>query len=304
MTNRLLEENMHFRWSLFFILLLFSETFIHAADQTQSRSMEDIVMMPVVYKIPGMDRVEVRKDLDYKGKPDRYLKMDVYIPPGLSKGSARPAVLFIHGGAGAENTPKDWGIYISWGRLIGASGMVGVTFTHRLGYPNPHLKEAASDVADAIAFVRSHANDFHINKDRICLAAYSAGGPLLSSYMGESTSYIKCLVAFYAFLDVQNLEPHRQYEKQETLQAFSPIHYLDGAFPPLFIARAGRDEIPGMKDSIDRFVAQAISKNAPITFINHPQGVHGFDNQNNDDRSREIVRAAISFMREHLESAR
>jgi hypothetical protein len=33
---------------------------------------------------------------------------------------------------------------------------------------------------------------------------------------------------------------------------------------PLFIARAGRDAIPTMNDSIDRFIARAIQENANI----------------------------------------
>jgi hypothetical protein len=32
-----------------------------------------------------------------------------------------------------------------------------------------------------------------------------------------------------------------------------------------------------MLDSIDRFVAEALSKNIALTLVNHPQGVHGFD---------------------------
>jgi len=62
----------------------------------------------------------------------------------------------------------------------------------------------------------------------------------------------------------------------------------------------GRDEVPTMDDSIDRFVREALAKNLALTFMNHPQGVHEFDNQNDDDRSREIIRGAIEFMRSHL----
>ena len=71
--------------------------------------------------------------------------------------------------------------------------------------------------------------------------------------------------------------------------------------PPMFLARAGRDEVPTMLDSIDRFVAKALSANVALTLMNHPQGVHSFDNQNDDDRSREIIRAAIEFIKVHLE---
>jgi hypothetical protein len=66
------------------------------------------------------------------------------------------------------------------------------------------------------------------------------------------------------------------------------------------VARAGQDAIPGMNDSIDRFVTAAIVANASLTFMNHPLGEHGFDNQNDDERSREIIRSAIAFMQTHL----
>jgi hypothetical protein len=69
---------------------------------------------------------------------------------------------------------------------------------------------------------------------------------------------------------------------------------------PFFIGRAGLDEIPTMNDSIDRFIAKALEKNANVVAWNHPTGVHTFDNQNDDDRSREIVGAALEFMRRHL----
>lgn len=288
-------------------------------------------MMPVVYRVPGMDQVTVKSDLKYTAVDNPYLLMDVYTPPdlakgkrplakgdksmakgerGVAKGEKRmakgerlPAVLFIHGGAGAETRPKDWGIYKSWGRLVAASGMVGVTFTHRLGYPKPLLREAASDVNAALNYIRANADSLNIDKDRICLAAYSAGGPMLSIAMRDKPPYVRCLVSFYAFMDIQQSEPHRANETADMVKAYSPITYLAndaGKLPPIFIARAGLDEVPTMNDSIDRFIREAISKNATITVANHPQGVHGFDNQNDDDRSREIVQSALAFMRFHL----
>jgi acetyl esterase/lipase len=231
------------------------------------------------------------------------LLMDVYTPPGLAKGERRPAVLFIHGGAGAESRPKDWGIYISWGRLVAASGVVGVTFTHRLGYPKPLMSESAADVEAAVAYVRANADSLGVDRDRICLAAYSAGGPLLSPAMRDRPPYVRCLVAFYAFLDVQQSELHRAHEAPETVKTFSPITHLGadaGRIAPIFVARAGLDQIPTMNDSIDRFIRESVAQNAALTVYNHPRGVHGFDNQTPDARSREIVRAALDFMRTHL----
>jgi acetyl esterase/lipase len=267
------------------------------------RSMREIVNMPVVYRVPGMNNVIVKSDLKYTATNDPNLLMDVYIPPRLAKAERRPAVVFIHGGAGVQFKPKDWGFYRSWGRLIAASGMIAVTFTHRLGYPKPLLAEAASDVTSAINYVRANAGSLNIDKERLCLAAYSAGGPMLSVGMRDKPDYVRCLVAFYAFLDIQQSEPHRTNESSEMVKRFSPITYLAndaGKLAPMFIARAGLDEVPTMNDSIDRFVREAISKNASIILVNHPQGVHGFDNQTDDERSREIIRSAIDFMKIHL----
>lgn len=271
--------------------------------QARERTMREIVNMPVVYQVPGMDSVTVKSDLKYTTTDDPNLLMDVYIPPRLAKTERRPAVVFIHGGAGAQFKPKDWGIYKSWGRLIAASGMIAVTFTHRLGYPKPLLAEAASDVTAAINYIRANADSLNINKERLCLAAYSAGGPLLSLGMRDRPEYVRCLVSFYAFLDIQQSDSHRANETPEMLKSFSPITYLAndaGKLAPMFVARAGLDEVPAMNDSIDRFISEAMSKNASIIVANHPQGVHGFDNQTDDERSREIIRSAIDFMKLHL----
>jgi acetyl esterase/lipase len=260
------------------------------------------VMMPLVYKVPGMDKVKAVQNLKYTKTDDPNILMDVYLPPDLAKAEKRPVVIFIHGGAKTAYTPKDWGIYTTWGRLVAASGFVGVTFTHRLEYPNKSLENGAQDVMAAITYVRTNADKYNIDKDRICLIAFSAGGPMLSLAMRGNTPFVRCLIGFYAFMDIQQSDYHKA-DSPETVRDFSPITYLEkdaSKIPPLFIARAGRDEVPTMDDSIDRFIKEALIKNIAFTLANHPQGVHGFDNQNDDDRSREIIRSAIAFIQMHL----
>jgi acetyl esterase/lipase len=179
-----------------------------------------------------------------------------------------------------------------------------VTFTHRLGYPKPLLAESGQDVGEAIDYVRANAARFHVNPERVCLAAYSAGGPLLTLGFDGKRPYVRCLIAFYAFLDVQQSNLHRDNEPAERVRAYSVIEHLGqpraNAMPTL-VARAGRDEIPTMNDSIDRFIARAIRENANVVAWNHPRGVHGFDNQNDDERSREIIAASLAFMHAHLD---
>jgi acetyl esterase/lipase len=267
------------------------------------RQMAEMVNRPVVYKVPGMDQVKVRKDLVYKQTDDPNLRMDVYAPPGLAAGEKRPAVIFIHGGAPTQYRPKEWGVFQSWGRLVAASGMVGVTFTYRQGYPKTVTLDSASDVADAIAYVRANAEGLGIDKDRLCLVAYSGGGPMLSPFLHGAPESVRCAVGFYVFLDIRQAEAFRTSETAETLRHFSPIVQISegtGRLTPLFLAQGGKDEIPTLRDSVDRFVAEALVRGVPLVLMNHPEAPHAFDNQLDDDRTREIVRGAVEFMKWHL----
>jgi acetyl esterase/lipase len=273
------------------------------AQGARQKTFEEIVNAPLVLTKAGTERVLVTTDLRYHpGVNDPNLLMDVYSPL-VKTGERRPVLMFIHGGAGSESRPKDWGIYKGWGRLAGASGLVGVTFTHRLGFPKPNLAESGADVAAAIDYVRANAAKLGADPNRICLAAYSAGGPLLTLGYDEKRPYIRCLVAVYAFLDVQQSNLHRDNEPAERVKQYSMIEHLGEKRAreiPMLVARAGLDEIPTMNDSIDRFIARAIRENANVTVMNHPAGVHGFDNQNDDDRSREIMEFLLAFSRRHL----
>jgi acetyl esterase/lipase len=275
------------------------------AQGARQKTFEEIVNAPLVLTKPGTERVKVTTDLRYHpGVNDPNLLMDVYSPLGVKPGERRPVLMFVHGGAGSESRPKDWGIYQGWGRLAGASGLVGVTFTHRLGYPKPLLAESGADVAAAIDYVRTNAAKLGADPDRICLAAYSAGGPLLTIGLDEKRPHIRCLIAVYAFLDVQQSNLHRDNEPAERVKQYSMIEHLGerrAKQVPMLVARAGLDEIPTMNDSIDRFITRAIRENANVTVMNHPAGVHGFDNQNDDDRSREIMEFLLAFAQRHMQ---
>lgn len=139
------------------------------------------------------------------------------------------------------------------------------------------------------------------------IAAFSGAGPLLTVAMGEKETDLKCLVAFYSFLDIQGSDYFAPYEPSEVVKSFSPIAYLTKAehLPPIFIARAGKDTVPLINESIDRFVLEALKRGAAITVVNNPLGRHGFDNKNDiaSERSREIIGQAIAFIRHHLTRA-
>jgi acetyl esterase/lipase len=277
----------------------------------QDRTLQDpdwvkqLAPKRIVYSVPGMNAVEVRKNITYKTVAGESLKMDVYSSPGGK--TSRPAIFFIHGGRVPRNlltTPKDWGAFVSYGQLAAVSGFVGVTFNHRF-YAWESLPDSQSDVNDAIAYLREHAVSFGVDKNRIVLWAVSAGGIFLSDALQKNPPYLRCLVALYAELDLQserNAAPPTVSD--EMLRQFSPLFFLgqrEKQIPPIFVARAGLDDHE-MNAGIDRFVQLATSRNLTIDFMTHPTGHHGFDVDDDNARSREIIKRAIEFV--HAHSAR
>jgi acetyl esterase/lipase len=258
----------------------------------------------IVYSVPGMARVKVAKNLVYKRVAGEELKMDVYSPPGTSRRVRRPAVVFIHGGRVPPNlltTPKEWGAYVSFGQLVAASGFVGVTFNHRF-YTWNSLPDSQSDVMDLVAHLRDNAESLGIDKDHVIVWTVSAGSLFISQPLRDLPPYVRSIVAYYPQLDLQDQRKAAPASvTDETLRDFSPLYHLERSgknVPPMFIARAGLDDA-SLNGGIDRFVQVALSKNLTIDLFNHPTGQHGFDIEDNNDRSRQIIMRTIEFIKAH-----
>jgi acetyl esterase/lipase len=257
----------------------------------------------VVLKVPGMDRVRVRRNVVYEKVGGAELLADVYLPPEDAKAPRPPVVVFQAGGA--ENT-KDWGIYTSLGRLFAASGFAAVPFNHRLRYPRRQYAEGAEDLRALLELLRKDGSSLGLDGSRVGVATFSGGGPMLAPLLRQPPPSIRALAGFYAFLDTEHVQLDEAGITAETARTFSPLDSIESAsrIPPLFIARAGKDAIPGVNTSIDRFAAAALARNLTFTLVNHPEGEHGFDHRNDDSRTREILDMALVFFRTHLAPVR
>ena len=257
----------------------------------------------IVYRVDGMTNATVRRGLAYKRDNEAELLMDVYTPPSPPRSGAVPAIIFVHGGpiSAEMMAPREWGVFRSYGELAAASGLAAVVFNHRLYAPTA-FETAQADMAAAIDYVRRHGDDLGIDGDRLALWAFSGGGPLLSWCLRERPQCVRCVVAFYAILDVRHLVPaDADPGRIDRAGRMSPAAYLkaEAAGLPLFIARAGVDAAI-VNDSIDLFVREALAANAMLDFANHPTGHHGFDILDDNERSREIIGRACEFVKIHL----
>ena len=69
--------------------------------------------------------------------------------------------------------------------------------------------------------------------------------------------------------------------------------------PPLLIVRAGLDD-PDLNAGIDALVRVALERNLNVDILNHATGHHAFDMLDDNERSREIIRATLAFLQTHL----
>ena len=71
---------------------------------SQDTPQEHISKMRVVYTLPGLDAVTVRRDETYRVADSGALTMDLYYPPDSQSAGRTPAVIFVTGynDAGAQ----------------------------------------------------------------------------------------------------------------------------------------------------------------------------------------------------------
>lgn len=259
--------------------------------------LAEIAAKPLLYAIPGMDQVTASKNIVYKRAGTDVMMLDVWAP---KQPTPRPAIVFVHGGPLPGNLltqPKDWGIYLSYGRLAAASGFVGITFNHRL-YGLDRLADAQSDLVDLVRHLRDNAATYGIDRDRLCLWAFSGGGTMLSAAFGDQLPGVRCLVSYYGVLDRRGQRAEIPATVTDsTLQELSPVYRVSVGHrvPPMLIARAGKDN-PAINATVDAFINEAKTKRAPVQVIEHATGQHAFDALDDDARTREVIAETMRFI--------
>jgi hypothetical protein len=234
-----------------------------------------------------MDEVLVRQDDD---------RIDLYYPPDWKSSVRTPAVVIVTGypDPGFEKMFgckfKDTGSSTSWGRLIAASGMIAIAYSN--SEPEPDLHALLDHVSD-------RAEELGIDENRIGLWASSGNAALALSALNRT----QCAALLYPVtldLDGSNwvADLARQFRFANPYAGKSVADLP--ADVPLFLARAGRDEIPHLNDALDRFLAHAVARNLPVSFVNHAEGPHAFDLVHDSEMSREVVRWVLAFLKFHL----
>lgn len=260
-----------------------------------------ITKKKVVYQLPGVDAVTVRRDVECPVSGADVLTLDIYYPPEANGGTRTPAVVFVLGYSdlGFQKMlgckQKEMESYISWAQLAAASGLVAITYT---------TTEPTTDIHALLRYVRHNAVSLGIDDNRIGLWACSGNVPnALSVLMRETSDYLKCAVLCYGMMldlggDTSVAEAAKRWGFVNPCAGKSVDDLAQNI--PLFIVRAGKDETPHLNETIDRFMVEALNYNLPIRFANHAVAGHSFDVMDDSEASREIIKQVLAFMQYHL----
>ena len=258
---------------------------------------------PVVLRLPEMEAVTVRRDVEYLAAPGEPRTLDLYLPAHQESRSGMPAVVFVMGypDAGMKAMmgcrAKEIGQYTSWARLVAASGMIGVTYS---------AQDQASETLAVFRWLRENARSLNLDASRLGVWSCSGNVPnAMGVLMSEEAKSIRCAVLCYGLtLDLDGSTFVAEASKLfrfVTPAAGRSVADLPQELPQ-FIARAGNDEIAHLNDTIDAFVAAALAHDLPITVVNHRGAPHAFDAILDDEPTRELIRRMLAFLRFHLAS--
>jgi fermentation-respiration switch protein FrsA (DUF1100 family) len=267
----------------------------------ESTPQNEIATRKVVYEMPAGNAVTIHRDVKFPAADEGMLAMDVYYPPDARPETLPPVVVIIAGypDAGFRRILgcgfKDMGSTTSWARLIAASGMAAIAYTNVAPVADLHM---------LLDHIKRDAATLGVDADRIGVWASSGNVPLaLSLLMSDSPVRLACAALFYGCM----LDLDGTTAIAAAARAFGFVNPCAGKSVadlrpdvPLFLARAGSDQMPGLNDALDRFVAKAVAANLPVTLVNHPSAPHAFDIFDDHDDSRLVVRQALWFLQSHL----
>lgn len=284
------------RIQIFVILLLCVSCAIQSAF-----AQNDMLSMPLVVDVPEEKDFTKHSDITYRSDEGTKVLADIYQP---LKGESHSAVIFVHGGPVLDlnaEKPKNWKVYRDYGALATKHGLVGVTFNHRMNslidFATP-----AEDIKALTQFVQQSSDQYGIDKNKICVWFFSAGGNFVAPLLKEKPNWLQCVVVYYGAMGLDVFKEMGAQLKIPNPELYDPIPIVseksDGKIS-LFVAEAGADN-PALNKQLRKFTHTAIENSWPVEYWNHPTGPHAFDILSDDARSGTIIHRTFEFLKEKL----
>ena len=246
-----------------------------------NRGLAQAPQPPDIIKNIFSPQTIVYPNIAYAGDTSRKHLLDIYLPADAKENT--PLVVWFHGGAWMLNDKyADMGYMAKTVRGFLDQGYALASIDYR--YSTEAVFPAQiQDCNQAVEFLYQHAEKYKLDKDRIALIGFSAGGHL-ASLMGLSNNNavkefyppsgpthfkIRCVLDFYGPADfilfANNPDPDRNNpqnpiaillgalpgDRPDLAKKASPVTYVDKDDPPFLIVQGEKDEtVPNTQSKI------------------------------------------------------
>ncbi len=204
------------------------------------------------------DSIAFHDNVEYANHDGTALSMDIFVPKAASKPTT--TLVFIHGGGWSAGKKED---YLYYNVKFAELGYVTASVQYRLS-PANKFPAAVQDVNCAIAWLRKHADTYHVDAKNMVAIGGSAGGhlSLMAGYSQDpelecpegGDSSVQAVVNFYGVVDCTVPVAQKAYQVNDFIgksyedaadkyEQASPIHHLDKTDPPTLTFHGTIDEL-------------------------------------------------------------
>lgn len=231
-------------------------------------SLHDPTAYPLVWREPDVDRIAVRRDVEYHGAGPDALHLDVYTSSAEPGAAGRAALLFVSGIGDRGEALKECESYRSWLATMAARGYVAA-----MGETDP--SDVGGSLEAQLGWLLAHATELGLDTRRIGLWASSANvaAALDLAMSSESGGRLRAAALLYGAGEPDRLR----------------------ADLPVLLLVAGRDA-PERIAAARALASRAVASGAPWTVTEAPDLAPAFDTLDRSDASLAAVRQVLSWL--------
>jgi acetyl esterase/lipase len=222
--------------------------------------------------------IKVIDDIPYRSGASKAWRLDLALPENFG-GERQPALVIVHGGGWRAGSKQDRP-YRTLLLDYALKGYVTISVDYRLTTEAP-FPACIEDVKCAVRWLRAHADQYHVDPDRIGAFGHSAGAHLVMMLAlcpasagqegdGGWNEYSSRLNAVAA-----GATPTRVRGSGPDADKSSPVTYISSNAPPILLMQGTKDEIVTV-ESVDQFVEKLKQAGAQdVNYVRVEGGNHG-----------------------------
>jgi acetyl esterase/lipase len=261
--------------------------------------------------------IDFKPDVEYGDGAGEKLRLDLATPKELS--GKLPAIIAIHGGGWAAGDKRDFGGVI---KQLAGTGYVAVSINYRHA-PKHTFPAQIEDSKCAVRWLRAHADELHVDPQRVGAIGASAGGHLAmilgvmdsgdglegSGGWADQSSKVQVVVSIFGPTNLSSEFPNtsrnilsgfiggKRDEKPEQYKQASPIIYVNSGDAPMLLFQGTKDSLVPHDQAVQ--MADALTKAGVPGRVELLLGQeHGWGGKLLEHTTRETV----AFFDEHLKS--